>query len=98
MASKENPFRKVFDGKPMIRPMEGTKEKLGRCLVEKSEKSAPLDTKNSFTIIAEQIAYVICTFFSNLKSNVALFSSAPVFSQNMHLYHVYEDDSYVGNM
>ena len=98
MASEENPIRKVFEAKPMKTTIEGTNEKLGRCLLAKTEKSAQLDTKKAFTIIAEQIAYIVGSLLSYFKSNVAWFSSPPIYMQNMHLYHVCEDDSYVENM
>ena len=57
MASKENPIRKIYDGKPMVRPIEGAKEKFGRCLIEKSEKSSSIDIKQAFVILAEQVRF-----------------------------------------
>ena len=52
LSSKDNPIRKVFDNKPVERPIEGVPTKSGRCLLEKTEKSAGIDTKKVFTIIA----------------------------------------------
>ena len=98
MASKENPIRKVFDGRPMLRHFEGAKEKFGRCVVEKSERSATIDTKMLFTIMGEQNAYALGSFLPNFKSDFSWFCSDPVHMQNLHVYHVHEDDSYVGKM
>ena len=98
MASKENPIRKVFDGKPMIRPLPGANKKLGRCVVEKSEKVAQIDLKLAFTIMAEQIAYIFGSFVAIIKSGLAWFTSASIYLQNMHIYHVYEDDRYLENL
>lgn len=58
MASKENPIRRIFDAKPMERLVEGATEKLGRCVLAKSERSANLDLQKMFLIVAEQV----CTF------------------------------------
>ena len=53
LASKDNAIRKVFDKKPMTKPLAGVNVKSERCLIEKSEKSASINTKQVFTIIAE---------------------------------------------
>lgn len=94
LASAKNPIRKVFDERPMKRPVPGAIEKFGRCFIEKSEKSAQVDLKKIFLIIAEQTTYVLGSFLPNVKSNVAWFSSEPIYLHNLHMYHVYEDDSY----
>ena len=36
----------------MTKPIDGVQPKSGKCLIEKSEKSAGIDTKKVFTIIA----------------------------------------------
>lgn len=79
----------------MMKPIEGAKEKLGRCVLSKSEQSASLDFKNSFTVIAEQMVYVLIDFISIAKSDFdAWISSEPVYVQNLCLYNVLEDQSY----
>lgn len=97
MSTKDNPIRKVWD-RPMERPVEGAKEKFGRCVVEKSPRSASIDTRNVFTIIAEQMAYILGTFLPNIKSKLAWFSSPPVHQSNMIFYHVFEEDDYVSKV
>ena len=87
----------MFDGKPMIKHIKGAKNILGRCLVEKIPQSTQISEKEVFTIIAEQGAYVLGSFLLNFKSNLALVT-APVYLQNMHIYHIHEDYSYVGKM
>lgn len=83
----------------MERPIEGANPKFGRCLIEKSEKSAGIDTKKVFTIIAEQSAYVAAAFIANVKSNLlGWFSSTPVYLQNLHIFHIIEDDEYIQNL
>ena len=79
----------------MIRPLPSTKKKLGRCVVE---QVAQMDTKLTFTIMSEQVAYVFGSFVARIKSGLAWFISAPIYLRNLHLYHVYEDDSYVENL
>ena len=81
----------------MTTHIEGAKNILGRCMIEKSQKSAQIDVKDAFTIIAEQMADSLGTILPLFKSNLALFS-APVYEQNMHIYHVHEDDNYVGEL
>ena len=99
MSSKENVIRKIFDSKLMKKPIEGANAKSGRCLIEKSEKSAGIDTKQMFTIIAEQSAYVAVAFIANVKSNLlGWLSSTPVYLQNLHIYHIIEDDEYIKNL
>ena len=82
----------------MTRPIEGAIEKFGRCFFSKSARSANIDTQNIFTIISQHIAYVVGCSIANLKYDLAWFFSAPVYMQNMHVYHVYEDDSYIDSV
>ena len=97
MSSKENPIRKIFDLRPATKHIEGAKNILGRCLIEKSPQSAQIDFKEAFTIIGEQVAYVMGLFISSVKSNLALLA-VPVYLQSMHFYYVHEDDSYIGKL
>ena len=99
LSSKENPIRKVFDRKSrLIKPIDGVNEEFERCLLEKSAKSARIDTKEVFTIIAEQSAYVAAAFIANVKSNLLGWLSDPVYLQNLHIYHIIEEDDYVENL
>lgn len=83
----------------MIKPIEGATEKFGRCFVEKSEKAASLDTKEMFIVLAEQTSYGVVAFIGSVRSNVfGWYSSTPVYLQNLHVYHVSEDDAYIENM
>ena len=95
MASKENPIRKIFDARPMEGPIEGAKKKFGRCVIEKSEKAAMLNLRKIFILIAEQIAYILGDLIGPLKSNISWFLSDPVYLQNLHVYHVFEENDYI---
>ena len=98
MASKENPIRKIFDARPMEGPIEGTKKKFGRCVIEKSEKAAMLDFRKIFTLIAEQIIYILIDLIGSLKSNISWFLSDPIYLQNLHVYHVFDENDFIEKM
>ena len=79
-------------------PIEGAKEKFGRCVIEKSAGSTRIDIKEIFILIAEQIVYIMVTLVGTLRSNVSWFLSDPVYMQNLHLYHVFEENDYIEKM
>ena len=81
----------------MTKHIKGAKNVLGRCLIEKTEESAQIGENEAFGIMSEQTAFVMGYFLSHFKSNLALVT-APVYLQNMHFYHVHEDDSYVSKL
>ena len=83
----------------MKRPIEGTYEQKGRCLLSKSEKTLALDMRPMFSIMAEQIAYSVGTFLAQSRSDVvAWMSPDPIYMENLHLYHVYEDEGHIENL
>ena len=82
----------------MTSPLASVKKKFGRCFIEKSERSLDLDLRQAYTVISEQVGYVVISFLASLKSNEAGWLSKPVYLENLHIYHVYEDEADVKNM
>ena len=98
MASKDNPIRKIFELRPMIRPIESANERLGRCVLEKTEKSIGIDLKQIFIVIGKQTCYVVAILVGALKSDCAWFSSNPIYVENLHIYHVFENEGYLDHV
>ena len=83
----------------MKKPVEGTYEQMGRCLLAKSEKTLALDLKEVFSIMAEQVGYSAAAFLSQTKpSIVGWISPDPIYMENLHIYHVYEDEGHIENL
>ena len=83
----------------MKEPMEGTYEQMGRCLLAKSEKVLSLDMRSMFSIMAEQVAFAVGTLLAPSRSDiVAWMSPDPIYMENLHIYHVYEDESHIENV
>ena len=50
-------------------------------------------------LLSEQSAYVAIFFIASIKSNIlGWFSSEPVYLENMHIFHVFDDEKYVENV
>ena len=81
----------------MTRQLKGVKEKFGRCFIEKSEALISTDLKKTYIIIGEQVGYVVLGFLAGLKSNMLAWMSEPVYLENLHIYHVSEDDTCAEN-
>lgn len=93
MSSKDNPIRKLLDKHFIEKPFGGLVAKSGRCLIGKAETTADIDTSKMYSIFGEQSAFATVIFLSGLKEDWKIWvSSTPVYEQNLHIYHVMDED------
>lgn len=93
MLSKDNQIRKLLDSKFLEKPLEGFVAKSGRCLLSKADTTANVDATAFYSILGEQSAFASIILLSGLKEDWKIWiSSIPVYEQNLHIYHVMDDD------
>ena len=91
LSSKNNVIRRLFEKKGRVRePISGITGEF--CLVEAVPEVVNIDFSKVFTISKYSHTLLMAIFLRDLKSGFVGFMSKPIYSMNLHLYHVFEKE------
>ena len=92
LSGERNVLRRLFETKARVtEPLRGT-VKGEYCLMEFGPETATIDTSKIFLISPHYVIMVMAVYLKDLKSRWVGFLSKPIYSLNIHMYHVFGPD------
>lgn len=90
-ASKQNALRRLFEQKARVtQPIKGVKGEY--CLIPVGLDNINIETLKIFMITAYTHVLVIGCYMNDLKPKYTAFISKPIYSINLHMYHIFKPD------